>query len=877
MQDATPLMQQFFVIKEQYPDSLLLFQVGDFYELFFDDAKNAAACLGIALTARGKHKNEPIPLCGVPLHALDHYLVKLVKAGFKVAICNQLEAPTPGKIVERGVTQVLTPGTLVDTKLLDAKSASYLFSFFPTRDSWGLLFGELLTAQLFATIIPASADKTLESELIRFFPDEILVPQSTLGLSSQSFFKTRGYFTTISPVLEAESESERTADEWVRKQLRGQSVQQLYENEALRRAVGQFHAYVAKNQHAALDQFNSIQFYEPEDFLILDGATQRNLELIKNAHDGSRKNSLFAVMDRATTPMGSRMVKKWLLRPLVKKEPILQRQDAIELLMNDHAIAQKCTHLLAQIGDLERVIGRIGLMRGALHDYGALCTALEHVPTLVAILKARKRVKLLEIIFNAIADFKLLHQLLEASLNDDAQKPWIIKPGFDAELDRVRELAENANQKILELEAREQEKTGISSLKIRYTQAHGYYIEVTKTNLDAVPDYYVRHQTLVGRERFTSADLRALQTEIYSAKNHIDQLEAAVFSRIKLEVSSHISSLRKLAHALSHLDALLGLSSLAYERGYVRPTFNDDRNIMIAQGRHAVVEELLQDRFIPNDTVLNDAQSTWIITGPNMGGKSTYLRQVALISIMAQCGSLVPAATADLPLLDRIFTRIGAGDNVAEGKSTFLVEMEETAAICTMATRNSLVILDEVGRGTSTFDGLAIAQAVVEYIAMQTKARCLFATHYHELTLLQDQIPSIASYFAACQKTPQGIVFLYKILRGVADGSFGLEVAKLAQLPGSVVRRAEQILAALSAAEHKPGALATTIPVQDALPHEYDKVYAERDALRAQVAQLSKQSRDQQALYSALASVDYNELSPKKAFDLLWSLKQGER
>ena len=874
MVDATPLMQQFFTIKEQHPDSLLLFQVGDFYELFFDDAKNAAACLGIALTARGKHKGEPIPLCGVPLHALDHYLVKLVKAGFKVAICNQLEAPTPGKIVERGVTQVLTPGTLTDTKLLDAKSASYLFSFFPTHDSWGLLFGELLTAQLFATIIPASADKTLESELIRFFPDEILVPQSTLGLSSQSFFKARGYFTTILPFTGADSEQARVADEWMRKQLRGQSVTHVYENPALRSALGQFHAYVDKNQHAALDQFNAIQFYEPEDFLILDAATQRNLELVKNVQDGGRKNSLFSVMDRATTAMGSRMVKKWLLRPLVKKEPIIQRQDAIELLMSDHAIAQKCEHLLAQIGDLERVIGRIGLLRGGLNDYVALCAALEQVPTIVALLKARKRVKLLEIILNAIADFKLLHQLLAASLNDDAEKPWIIKPGFDAELDRMRELSENANQKVLELEAREQQKTGINSLKIRYTQAHGYYIEVTKTHLDSVPEYYVRHQTLVGRERFTSADLRALQTEIYTAKNQIDQLEAAVFSRIKLEVVSHICLLRKLAHALSHLDALLGLSSLAYERGYVRPIFNDDRAITIKQGRHPVVENLLQDRFIPNDTLLTDEQSTWIITGPNMGGKSTYLRQVALVSIMAQCGSLVPAASADLPLLDRIFTRIGSGDNLSEGKSTFLVEMEETAAICTMATKNSLVILDEVGRGTSTFDGLAIAQAVVEYISMHVKARCLFATHYHELTLLQDQIPSIASYFAACQKTPQGIVFLYKILRGVADGSFGVEVAKLAQLPHSVVHRAEQILAVLSAAEHKQGAIASNIPAQDLLAHEYDRVLTERDALRAELARVNKQLRDQQALHSELASVDYNELSPKKAFDLLWQLKK---
>jgi DNA mismatch repair protein MutS len=509
-----------------------------------------------------------------------------------------------------------------------------------------------------------------------------------------------------------------------------------------------------------------------------------------------------------------------------------------------------------------------------LNDYLALSNALQVIPDLIAVLKSRKRVHLVEAIVSAIGDFNLLSQLLKASLNDDPEKPWMIKPGFDQELDRMRELCENTQQKILELELHEQQKTGIGSLKIRYTQAHGYYIEVTKTNLDAVPDYYARHQTLVGRERFTCAELRALQSEIYNAQNQIGQLEVDVFGRIKREVLSHISSLRKLAHALSHLDALMGLSIVAYERGYVRPLFNNERRIAIQAGKHPVVELLGQDRFIPNDTNLHDQESTWIITGPNMGGKSTYLRQVALISIMAQCGSLVPARSADLPLLDRIFTRIGAGDNVAEGKSTFLVEMEETASICTMATQNSLVILDEVGRGTSTFDGLAIAQAVVEYISVRVQARCLFATHYHELTLLQEQIPTIASYFAACQKTPQGIVFLYKILRGVANGSFGVEVAKLAQLPGAVIARAEQILAVLSTTQTPHTQAIPFASDQEGLAHEYERVLHERNVLRAELERMHAQLRDQEALHATLASIDYNELSPKKAFDVLWQLKK---
>lgn len=448
MFEATPLMQQYFAIKQQHQDSLLLFQVGDFYELFFDDAKTAAASLGIALTARGKNKGEPIPLCGVPVHALDYYMVKLIKAGFKVAICEQLEPPVPGRVVERGVTQVLTPGTLTDTKLLDEKSASYLFSFFPTADSLGLLIGELMTAQLFATTLPAASERNLESELVRFFPDEILVPSSSLGKSYQPFFKQRGYFTTFVDHPAYDSEQSRAADEWLIKNFRGQTVQKIYEQEAWRNAIALFHSYIAKNQQSALGQFNSIQFYQPEDFLILDPATQRNLELIKNVQDGSRKNTLFGVMDRANTAMGSRVIKKWLLRPLIKKEMIVARQDAVELFIKDAGIAQKIEHLLQQIGDIERVVGRIALVRAPLHDYLMLTGTLEVIPAIVSILKSRSRVQLMDLIVQSIADFSALHSLLVSALNDDTAKPWIIRPGFDLELDRLRELAENANQKI---------------------------------------------------------------------------------------------------------------------------------------------------------------------------------------------------------------------------------------------------------------------------------------------------------------------------------------------------------------------------------------------------------------------------------------------
>lgn len=867
-EQLTPLMQQYFAIKNQYPDTLLMFQVGDFYELFFEDAKTAAASLGITLTARGKNKGEPIPLCGVPVHALDYYLVKLVKSGFKVAICDQLEPAVAGKVVERGVKQVLTPGTLTDTKLLDEKSASYLFSFFPLHDAWGLLFGELLTAQLFATVMPAASEKKLDSELVRFFPDEIIMPSNSIGKSFQPYFKQRGYFTTYVDSESYDVHGVRPSDEWLQKQMRGSVVQQVYENPALRSAVALFHTYVQKNQAGALDQFKTIQLYQPDDFLMLDAATQRNLELVKNVHDGSRKNTLFAVVDRAVTPMGSRMIKKWLLRPLMNREHIEHRLDAVQLLVSDQGIASKIEHVLERVGDVERMVGRIALMRAAVHEYGMLGAALSKIPTLRSLLQARARVHLIASISHSIADFSTLEQLLIASLNDDSSKPWIIKPGFDQHLDALRELAEHANIKILEFEQREQQKTGISSLKVGYTSAHGYYIEVTKTHLGSVPEHYVRHQTLVGRERFMSAELRALQDEIVNAKLQVEQIEKMVFDRIKREVVSHIADLRKLAHALSHLDALVGFAKLAYDRGYVRPHFSTSRDIIIVKGRHPVVEQSLDHSFIPNDTQLTEQEGVWVITGPNMGGKSTYLRQVAQLCIMAQCGSWVPAASATLPILDRVFTRIGAGDNVAEGKSTFLVEMEETAAICAQATKNSLVILDEVGRGTSTFDGLAIAQAVVEYIATEVTARCLFATHYHELTLLENQIPGISSYYAACKKTPHGIVFLYTMQRGVADGSFGVEVARLAQLPPMVIDRAEQILHTLSAVETEHQNRVSGPHIDDRSA-ELRALRVEHEALLQAHATLQKQLSEQDHMISSLKNIFMGgHKDPLKPFDL---------
>jgi DNA mismatch repair protein MutS len=850
--DHTPLMKQYHEIKEHYADALLLFQVGDFYELFYDDAKTAASFLGIALTTRGKNKGEPIPLCGVPVHALDYYLNKLIKGGFHVAICNQLEEPKPGSVVRRGVTQVLTPGTLIDPKLLHEKSSSYLLSCFPQgTTTCGLLFGELLTAQLHATVITGFVDRQLDVELSRFFPDEIIIPDSDQSKIIKGFLKQRGYCVSVVP---HGSEQQEIIDTWVEQQFQAQVREKLIEYDVIRNALFYFYAYIKRNQQSALDQFKTIHFYSPDDFLLLDSATQRNLELVDNNQDGTSKRTLFAIIDNALTPMGSRMTKKWLLRPLLNKDAIVQRQEVITIFLQTLTLMHQLEQCLKQIGDVERIVGRIALQRAYLYDYGALTRALSFIPEIQQLLYPYQKSVLYSIIVHQLGNFSELVTLLSTAIVDEPGTSYIIKKGFDAHLDYLRDLKDNSHHKILAMEQTEQRATGIQSLKIRYNQVHGYYIEVTKPNAHLVPEHYIRQQTLVGRERYVMPALQQLQLEIMQATTELEQTEAAVFDRVKQEVYTYVNQLRKCAHALAHLDALLGLARLAYNNGYICPLLTDTQDIIIQEGRHPVVEQECLGHFIPNDTHIHDAASLWIITGPNMGGKSTYLRQVALICILAHMGSYVPAKQAHLPLLDRIFTRIGAGDNLAEGKSTFLVEMEETATICTQATARSLVILDEVGRGTSTIDGLAIAQSVVEYLHTHVKARCLFATHYHELTQLASLYPGIVSYYAASKKTEQGIIFLHTIVPGVADGSFGVEVAKLAQLPSTIIKRAQALVQELGTHTYKP-----------AMPDIQ---------LKKQCQELEKQLQKNNELTHLLHTIDYNNLSPKQAFDLLWKLKE---
>src|SRR3990167_2493215 len=827
-------MQQYFEIKNEYKETLLFFQVGDFYELFFEDAKNAAGFLGIALTKRGNINGESIPLCGVPVHALDHYLAKLIKGGFNVAICDQLEEAVPGRVVKRGITQVLTPGTLTDPKLLNEKSSSYILFFVENSKYFSLFFVELLTGHIFYTKIKNSdlfMLKILEAELYRFFPDEIVLSNNNFA----SYFKKLGFVVSIF--------SDSISSDWAKEKL-FKIKDDCYED-----LLNLLYSYFAKNNPEALNHFGDFYNYKLDDFLILDAATQRNLEIVSNNQDGSRRNTLFYLMDRAVTSMGSRMIKKWLLRPLVKLDAINNRLKTVELFVDEVSLKEKLILLLKEVADLERVVGRISLSKAQLHDYIHLKNALKVFPDIKNLLSKLEDNNFINLISKKINNFDQLYEILEISLNDDLSKDLIIKDSFSERLDNIRKLVNQSHIKILQLEQAEQKFTGINSLKIRFNQVFGYYIEITKVNLNLVPENYTRTQTLSNRERFTTPELKILESEIEKAKREIVSVEKEIFDKIKSEVYSFISQLKKSAYALSHLDALICFAQVAYENNYVMPQFSDTKEIVIENGKHPVVAQNVEN-FIPNSTNFSFDSRLWIITGPNMGGKSTYLRQTALICLLAQCGSFVPAKSAKTFLLDRIFTRIGAGDNLAEGKSTFLVEMEETATICRQATERSLVILDEVGRGTSTYDGLALAQSVIEYIYNNIKAYCLFATHYHELTELEKNFPGIVSYYASSQKTEDGILFLHKIVQGAADGSFGIEVAKLAQLPDEIISRATEILLNLSKEKN-----VQFVPAK--IDHQE----------KSKIDSYKKLSK-------ILDGVDLNELTPKASFDLIWKLKE---
>lgn len=793
----TPLMQQYHAVKAQYPEALVLFQVGDFYELFHDDAKKAAEYLHITLTKRGKSDGEPIPLCGVPKHAADHYIMKLVQGGFHVVMCDQTGEVETGKLVDRKVSAVLTPGMLHDARLLDAQSANIVAVIAMGGATCALWWFELITGRCEVTVIPTDKKYLLDAELVRLSPREVVVGAEKSADELAQYVTRQGYSVVRSAFTDAHAVD---YERWLRGQVSEHQFYFMEQSPVVLQAGCLWYAYVQHHAPEGLATVCAISFYSPHDFLMLDAVTQRDLELVANTTEGSRSGTLWRVLDYSATAMGSRIIRAWLLRPLYERSAIEARHAVVEHLVAQPVVRKHCYELLRSIGDLERIAGRIVLARAPLHDYQALKRLMPSLLRLAALVEQQPfAMQCTALLRERVACAALTH-ILDAVLSDDPARESRIKAGYHDELDKLQAVALSGEQAIATYEAYERAKTGIASLKVRLNGAYGYGIEVTKTHRNLIPEGYKLVQTLVNRDRFSTAQLVQLEHDLHYATERAQELEQQLFNEFVLTVRGYGALLRAVANDIAWLDGVLSFAQAAVNHRYVKPTFTSDRTLVIEQGRHPVIEQGMNvgvqaRNFVANSVRLTEHERLWIITGPNMGGKSTFLRQVALIVIMAQAGSFVPAHAATLPLIDRIFTRIGATDRVNEGKSTFWVEMEEVARMCREATEQSLIILDEVGRGTSTYDGMALAQAVLEHLEGQVRVLGLCATHYHEVARsLQARGRAFGVYHVAVARTGGTLALLHSIRPGIAEGSFGLMIAEQAGILPSIINRAHEVL-----------------------------------------------------------------------------------
>jgi DNA mismatch repair protein MutS len=827
---TTPLMQQYNAVKTRYPHALLLFRLGDFYELFYEDAIIAARELQITLTSRNREKGQPIPMCGVPYHAADGYIARLIRGGFKIAICEQMEQPGPGKkLVRREVTRVITPGTATDVSVLDARENNFLAAVSQNTSTGviGLALVDLSTGEFQATEFSGElAEDLLRDELQLRHPRETLLPRP------QQLFET-----SKNSLLDGTGGIESRIEDWVfhrdysERILREQfGVAELTgfgldDHPQALSAAGAIVHYLRENSARgddapcveALQHLDHIRYYEQRDALVLDPVTVRNLELVSPIFTEESKAAgpvtAIAALDSTVTGMGARLLRAWLLRPLIDLDRIEARLGAVAHLLQQTVVRGEIRKELRGIQDLERLTSRITLGLASPRELLALRKSLAQLPLLRNFLTppATGGSELMRQLFHEIDELADVRERLEKGLADEppavATEPGMIRAGYHPELDELRNLSQHSKQIIASMEERERKRTGINSLKIRFNHIFGYYIEISKPNLHLAPPDFERKQTLVNAERFTFPELKEYERKILVADEQILEIERRLFVELRAGVASQAGRLRQTAAAIAQLDVLSAFAKIAADRGYIRPEFNSTGELLIVGGRHPVIEELLRakgERFVPNDLCFESGrQQLLLITGPNMGGKSTYLRQAALIVLLAQMGSYVPARQARLPLTDRIFTRIGASDNLARGRSTFLVEMSEVAAILHHATPSSLVLLDEVGRGTSTFDGLSIAWAVVEHLQKHTRARTLFATHYHELTELAELLPAVKNIHVSVKETPNEIIFLRRVEPGSANKSYGIEVARLAGLPRTVIDRAREVLKKHEQSEHE--------------------------------------------------------------------------
>ncbi|HUF05018.1 MAG TPA: DNA mismatch repair protein MutS [Aridibacter sp.] len=821
MQKPTPMLRQYLEIKKQYPGTILFFRLGDFYEMFNEDAVTGARELDITLTARHKNTDNPIPMCGVPHHAAANYIAKLVRKGYRVAICEQTEeASARKKLVRREVVRIVTPGTAIDEQLLEKKEPVYLASVCGSGERFAAAFLELSTGEFSATVLEgADAWRKAASEIEGFAPKEILFPESIRPLVSHSFGPLEGTaarlintsFTTsdsasgIATQLTDEQYSYEAAVRRLKKQF-GVNELTAYGIEGEKLAVaaaGACLAYAAETRRTSANHITKIGFFRSEEHMVLDPVTLRNLEIVSPLRpEVGSKRSLLGVIDETVTGMGGRLFRNWLLRPSLKISEIEGRQAAVEE-FSDTILRESVRYLLKEIVDLERLVGRLNLGTASPRDLVSLRDSLEKLPELQSTLRDAKSL-LVRVLCENAHDLPKIVRLISESIDDDppvnVSDGGVIREGFNSELDEIRGIASNAKQTIAGFESAERARTGIGSLHVKFNNIFGYFIEVSKANLSKVPDDYERRQTLTNAERFTTPDLKEWESKVLGAEEKIRDLEAKLFRKVRSEVTSETKRLQSTARALAALDALSALAETSAYRDYVRPSLHEGDELVIRGGRHPVVEAFTDEPFVPNDLRMNNStERLLIITGANMGGKSTVLRQTALIQILAQIGSNVPASFAKLPVVDRIWTRVGASDDLASGRSTFMVEMTETASILHSATPGSLVLLDEIGRGTSTFDGLAIAWAVAEYLHDNAdhSAKTLFATHYHELTELAANLPGAKNYSMTAAEKDGEIIFLHKLEEGSASKSYGIAVAKLAGLPVEVIERAKVVLGKL--------------------------------------------------------------------------------
>lgn len=793
----TPMMKQYVEIKESCKDCIIFYRLGDFYEMFFEDAEIAARELELVLTGRDCGLEKRAPMCGVPFHSSSMYIGRLVSRGYKVAIVEQLEDPSKAKgLVKRGIVKIYTPGTYSDTSFLEESKNNYILTLGVENTKCTLVFADVSTGEFNVTSFNYD-ESILISEVSKYAPKELLVMDS-IDDNIVNIIKERIDLT----LTKRNSDIFNIDEEKLRNHFRESVLEEV--NSSTKLIICGALNYIIETQKESLNHINSINFYSVDNYLSIDINSRRNLELTETLKDKSKKGSLLWVLDKTSTAMGARQLRKWIERPLINKEAINKRLDAVEELYNSLALREDLREALKDIYDIERLVGKISSKNVNAKELISLKNSLGRIPEIKNLLKDVNS-ELLKELYSNLDELKDVYDLLDRAISNSPavtlKEGNIIKSGYNSEIDILREAKENGRIWIANLESREREETGIKSLKVSYNKVFGYYIEVTKTNLQLVPtDRYIRKQTLANAERYITEELKVMEEKILGAEEKLITLEYDTFIEIRETVENEIERMQKSALVLSTIDVLSSLATVALENNYVKPVVTDNYEINITEGRHPVIEKLLSNgQFISNNTVLDEKQSFMLITGPNMGGKSTYMRQIALISVMAQMGSFIPAESGEIGICDKIFTRIGASDDLASGKSTFMVEMWEVANILDNVTTRSLVLLDEVGRGTSTFDGLSIAWAVIEYLTKNINSKCktLFATHYHELTALEEKLDGFKNYYVGVKKINDELIFMHKILEGKEDQSYGIEVAKLAGLPETVVERSREILASL--------------------------------------------------------------------------------